>query len=78
MLSGAVHEIRYPVEIDADYGFAVALGGAFNLPFMAGAYIALEGAYADGAEQLHQRQPGRVLFHHRGRHGRGLWLVSHG
>ena len=51
MLSGAVHEIRYPVEIDADYGWAVALGAAFDLPFAAGAYIALEGAYADGAGQ---------------------------
>ena len=62
MLSGAVHEIRYPVkselypvpaggDIDADYGFAVALGGAVNLPFWAGSYIALEASYADGALQ---------------------------
>jgi Porin subfamily len=66
MLSGAVHEIRYPVssgapgtlfnnpdgdDIDADYGWAVALGGAVNLPFLAGSYIALEASYADGAMQ---------------------------
>ena len=51
MLSGAFHETRYPVPIDSDYGFAAALGAAVNLPFAAGAYIALEGAYANGATQ---------------------------
>jgi hypothetical protein len=50
MLSGAVHEIRYPTDdTDADYGWAVALGGAVDLSFLAGGYIALEAAYAHGA-----------------------------
>ena len=61
MLSGVVHEVRYPVstdlipeydtgdDIDADYGYAVALSGAFNLPFLPGSYIVLEGTYAHGA-----------------------------
>ncbi len=50
MLSGAVHEIRYPThDTDADYGWAVALGGAVDLGFLAGGYIAIEGAYANGA-----------------------------
>jgi hypothetical protein len=65
MLSGAVHEIRYgagvigqdadgvdiidTVDIDADYGWAAALGVAVNLPFMTNSYIVVEGTYADGA-----------------------------
>jgi hypothetical protein len=46
---GAAHQIRYPIEIDADYGFAIGAGVGVNLPFAAGAHIALEATYADGA-----------------------------
>jgi hypothetical protein len=46
---GAAHQIRYPVDLDADYGFAVGAGVGWNLPFAAGAHVALEATYADGA-----------------------------
>jgi len=55
----ASHQIRYP-DIDTgvpngfqnagdDWGFAVGAGVGVKLPFLAGAHIALEGTYADGA-----------------------------
>ena len=34
---------------DSDFGYAVGLGAAVNLPFAAGAYVAAEADYADGA-----------------------------
>jgi hypothetical protein len=37
------------VDIDADYGWAAALGVAVNLPFLTNSYIVVEGTYADGA-----------------------------
>jgi len=40
--------VAYPAQ-DADYGWAVGAGVGYNLPFMAGAHIALEGVYASGA-----------------------------
>jgi len=36
-------------DIDADYGWAAALGVAVNLPFLTNSYIVVEGTYADGA-----------------------------
>jgi hypothetical protein len=48
-LSGAVHQIRYPVEIDADYGWAVAASVGINHNVLGGGWLALEATYVDGA-----------------------------
>ncbi|MGH6644317.1 MAG: porin, partial [Bradyrhizobium sp.] len=49
-LMGAVHQVRGRIdEYGTDYGCAVGAAVQVNLPFLAGGYAVVEGAYADGA-----------------------------
>jgi opacity protein-like surface antigen len=47
--AGGFESVPVITDIDADYGWAAALGVAVNLPFMTNSYIVVEGTYADGA-----------------------------
>ena len=47
----AGHQINYPAGVAgaSDWGWAAGAGVGVKLPFLAGAHVALEGVYADGA-----------------------------
>jgi len=47
----AAHQINYPTGVSSsnDWGWAAGAGVGVKLPFLAGAHIALEGVYAEGA-----------------------------
>jgi hypothetical protein len=48
---GAGHQVNYPSGVNNkdDWGWAAGAGVGVKLPFLAGAHIALEGVYAEGA-----------------------------
>jgi hypothetical protein len=49
---GAIHEDRaLDPSFDSKTGFAIGVGGNLNIPVLAGAYIAVEASYADGAQK---------------------------
>jgi len=49
-IMSAMHESNSAIDgISNKYGYAIGLGGNVNLPILAGAYIALETSYANGA-----------------------------